>query len=572
MVGWVAVLAAILAFVPATLEGKVTYVTTHGVSMLPRFHAGDLAVLTPTDTYKIGDVAGYDSALLHTVVLHRIVAINGGTYRFKGDHNNFVDPESPTRSQLIGKLWVRMPKGGIVLSWFGDPLHLVLLALGILALTGAGEASLVVRRRRRARVDAGGRRLRPPPACAGRPAPAHPLRSHAGGGGLDWVPYAAPAAAVAVLCGFVGLLAFPHPTTEQATQAIGYTQRVSFSYHGGAPRSATYPTASFSTGDPVFLRLVSAVTVDVGYAVDSKGSLDTRGTIEVDAVISGAGNWSRQLPLYGPVGFSGTRAHAQVRVALDPLIGLQNAVSSETGLPGDQLQVQIVPRIHLTGSVAAQEVDTRFAPALDFTLVPTELSMADAPSVDGPADPSLTPSQAGTVTRSLTRPADLSLLAYRLDVRTARRVAVDGQLLALLLTIGGLVLYLVHRSDGEAVRIQRQYRHRLIDIRHPPSGVGTIVVDVAGIRPLARLAQRNDSFILHYADRTQHGYFVDAGPTIYRYQMERPADAPSRPPGHRRRTSTNRHSRGRLDANGANPVGSPTSESPTRRSPASGRR
>jgi signal peptidase I len=163
----VAVLAAILAFVPATLEGNVTYVTTHGVSMLPRFHAGDLAVLTRTDTYKVGDVAGYESALLHTVVLHRIIAVNGGSYRFKGDHNNFVDPESPTRAQLIGKLWVRIPKGGVVLSWFGDPLHLVVLALAILALTGAGEASRVARRRRRARLDAGGRRLPPPAAARG---------------------------------------------------------------------------------------------------------------------------------------------------------------------------------------------------------------------------------------------------------------------------------------------------------------------------------------------------------------------------------------------------------------------
>jgi hypothetical protein len=375
---------------------------------------------------------------------------------------------------------------------------------------------------------------------------------------------------VAVLSGFVGLLAYPRPTTQEATQAIAYTQRVSFSYHGRAPRSATYPTASFSTGDPVFLHLVSALTVDVGYAVDSKGSLDTGGTLEVDAVISGAGSWSRQLPLYGPADFSGTRAHAQMRLALDPLIGLQKAVSAETGLPADQLQVQIVPRIHLTGSVAGQDVDTRFAPTLAFTLVPTELTMADAPSVNGPADPSLTPSQAGTVTRRLTRPADLSLLAYRLDVRTARRVAVDGELIALLLAIGGVVVYLVRRADGEAVRIQRQYRHRLIDIRHPPSGAGVIVVDVAGIRPLARLAQRNDSFILHYADQTHHGYFVDAGPTIYRYQMERPADAPSRPPGHRRRTATNRHRRGRPDGAETNPAGTPTSGNPTSGSPTSG--
>jgi len=554
VVAWVAVLAAILAFVPATLEGNITYVTTHGVSMLPRFHSGDLAVLRRTDTYKVGDVAAYNSDTLHTVVLHRIVAIDDGTYRFKGDHNNFEDPESPTRAQLIGKLWMRIPKGGIVLSWFGDPVHLMLLAVAILGLTGAGEASLVAKRRRRVRMDAAGPRAASPASSRhGRPAAAQPLRSHAREGDSDWWHYGVPAVAVAALSGLVGLLAYPHPTTRQTTQPVGYTQRASFSYHGSAPQSATYPTGTFGTGDPVFLHLVTSVTLDVGYVVDSTAPLDTHGSIEVDAVVSGAGNWKRQLLLQPPTDFTGTRTHAEVELALDPLLALQKAVSVETGLPADQLQVTIVPRIHLIGSVADRSLDSRFAPALDFTLVPTELSLADAPSVTGPADPSLTPSQPGTVTRTLIVPADVSLLAYRLDVRTARRFAAGGGLAALVLAIAGLVLYRVHRADTEPVRIQRHYRHRLIDIRRPPSSTGTIVVDVAGIRPLARLAQRNDSFILHHADQTQHSYFVDAGPTIYRYQPERLGDTSARPAGHRRRSSagSNRHRRGHLDRDGA---------------------
>ncbi len=225
MVAWVAVLAAILTVVPATLEGDVTYVTTHGVSMLPRFHSGDLAVLTRTDTYKVGDVAGYESALLHTVVLHRIIAVNGGTYRFKGDHNTFEDPESPTQAQLIGKLWVRIPKGGIVLSWFSDPLHLILLAVALLGVTGATEAARSRRRRRRARLDASGSRSPSSPASRPRRPAAPPARSHSGGG-ADWMPYAAPAVALAVLSGLAALLAYPAPTQRTGTQTVPYTQRV----------------------------------------------------------------------------------------------------------------------------------------------------------------------------------------------------------------------------------------------------------------------------------------------------------------------------------------------------------
>jgi len=548
VVAWVAVLAAILTVVPATLEGDVTYVTTHGVSMLPRFHAGDLAVLTRTDSYKVGDIAAYNSAEIHTVVLHRIVAIDDGTYRFKGDHNTFEDPESPTQAQLIGKLWVRIPKGGIVLSWFSDPLHLVLLAVALLGLTGASEASRSRRRRRRARLDAGGSRSpSSPPSRPGRSA-APTVRSHSGGG-ADWMPYAAPAVALAVLSGLAGLLAYPHPTHRTGTQTVTYTQQVSFSYHGTAPLSATYPTGTFSTGTPVFLRLVTSVDLGVDYTVDTRAPLATRGSVQVFAVISGSGNWSRQLALQPAVDFVGSRVHSAVRLDLDPLLALQNAVSAETGLPADQLSVAIIPRVHLTGTIAGQSVDTDFAPALDFTLLTSEFSLADAPSVVGAADPSLTSSQPGTVTRTVTLPAQVSIIAYRLYVKTARRVAVGGGLTAILLAIGGIVLYRVHRSDAEPVQIERNYHYRLIDIRHPPSGAGTIVVDVAGIRPLARLAQRNDAFILHHSDRTQHSYFVDVGPTIYRYQPERSGDAPARPAAHRRRGSAppNRHRRRRPD-------------------------
>ncbi len=299
----------------------------------------------------------------------------------------------------------------------------------------------------------------------------------------------------------------------------------------------------------MFLRLVTSVDLGVDYTVDTRAPLATRGSVQVFAVISGSGNWSRQLALQPAVDFTGSRVHSSVRLDLDPLLALQNAVSAETGLPADQLSVAIIPRVHLTGTIAGQSVDTDFAPAVDFTLLPSEFSLADAPSVAGPADPSLTPSQPGTVTRKLTLPAQVSILSYRLYVKTARRVAVGGGLTAILLAIGGLILYRMHRSDAEPVQIERNYHYRLIEIRHPPSGAGTIVVDVAGIRPLARLAQRNDSFILHYADQTHHGYFVDAGPTIYRYQPERSGDVPTRPAAHRRRGSNppNRHRRRRPD-------------------------
>ena len=55
------VLAAVWLFWPSALGGGTTYVATHGNSMEPGFHTGDLAILRPADRYAVGDVVAYRS-------------------------------------------------------------------------------------------------------------------------------------------------------------------------------------------------------------------------------------------------------------------------------------------------------------------------------------------------------------------------------------------------------------------------------------------------------------------------------------------------------------------------------
>ena len=102
----------LVALRPTAIGGSTRYVVTSGVSMEPRFHTGDLALVRPAGQYKVGDIVAYCSTLLRTVVLHRIHAIDGNTYVFKGDNNDFLDPVHPTRAELLGKLWLHIPGGG----------------------------------------------------------------------------------------------------------------------------------------------------------------------------------------------------------------------------------------------------------------------------------------------------------------------------------------------------------------------------------------------------------------------------------------------------------------------------
>ncbi|HTW11472.1 MAG TPA: signal peptidase I, partial [Solirubrobacteraceae bacterium] len=136
----VAVVSALLAglaaviwfyFAPIGLGGGTGYVITHGVSMEPLFHTGDLAIVRAASTYKIGEIVAYHSSLLHEVVLHRIVAIHDGRYTFKGDNNDFFDPVHPTRSQLIGRLWIHLPHVGLILEKLRTPVGAAALAVAI---------------------------------------------------------------------------------------------------------------------------------------------------------------------------------------------------------------------------------------------------------------------------------------------------------------------------------------------------------------------------------------------------------------------------------------------------------
>ena len=130
--------------------------------MLPRYHAGDLVILRKEPSYHVGEVAAYHNEQLHAIVLHRIVAIRGTRYVFKGDNNSWVTTFEPTKSQIVGARWLHLPEAGRLLLDLRTPIVAALL-LGVLWLYSFWSPSGSRRRRRRHRH---GRRHRVPNAHA----------------------------------------------------------------------------------------------------------------------------------------------------------------------------------------------------------------------------------------------------------------------------------------------------------------------------------------------------------------------------------------------------------------------
>jgi signal peptidase I len=140
VLGAAAAAAAWSLAAPPALGGKTSLAIVDGNSMVPTFERNDLVFLRPSSTYHVGDVVAYHSALLHRVVLHRVVSVHGGRYTFKGDNNNFLDPEHPTRSAFIGKRWFSVPAIGRPAALLHTPWIAAVLA-GLLVLAwGLGGA------------------------------------------------------------------------------------------------------------------------------------------------------------------------------------------------------------------------------------------------------------------------------------------------------------------------------------------------------------------------------------------------------------------------------------------------
>jgi signal peptidase I len=498
---------------PSQIGGSTQYVVTDGISMRPAFHTGDLALVRPAAQYRVGDVVAYHSTLLRVVVLHRIIGHTGDHYIFKGDNNNFVDPIPPVRSQLVGKLWLHIPNGGLVLHWLHTPLvaALIVVVFGLLVLLTAGEGRRR-RRRRQRRANSPGTQG-PPPMTTTQ----NRLRSPGNLTGILTV-----SAIAALLFVVLGAIAFSRPLDRQSTARTPYTQQVRFSYHASAPAGAVYPTGIVATGDPIFLQLVHRVRFNVDYGLTTTASHQLGGTEQVFLTITGPTGWSRSMPL-GPLRrFGGVAARTQVTVDLPSVQSLINRVQQLTGVPAAAgYTLAVAPQVHIRGELAGQAIDTSFAPTLSFQLSSLQLQPAglSSPAAGSSVRAAFAPSRPGTVATSTRSPNSLAMLGHALPVAALRLAAVIAFLLCAGLTVFAAVARRLTPSD-EATRIQAEYPHLIVPVVLGPDGLGGAPVDVPTIAALARLAQSGQRLILHSRDNSRDTYLVNDEGTIYRYRAD----------------------------------------------------
>jgi signal peptidase I len=477
-------------FAPTQLGGSTSYVETYGTSMEPHYHAGDLAVVRSASSYHVGEIVAYRNAMLGDhIVLHRIIRIVDGRYYFKGDNNNFVDSYQPTRSGLVGRLWVHIPAAGRYLAWLHGP-HLFLvggLGLVVLMLLGAGVGGKRLRQRRQ------------PTATNGFSFGALPI-----------------GAAVLALA-FAGLaaLSYTRPLSTTVAKPGLYTQTGTFSYRAVAPAgAAVYGSTTVTTGQPIFLKLVHAVNFNFAYAFSSSAAHGAAGTIALNAQVIGSNGWKRTLHLVAPTRFSGDHASVAGSLNLRSLSALVERVDALSDVNGGTYTLTLLPSVAVQGVVAGNALHDDFAPKLALLLDPNQLQLQPG-NAAGPGA-ALTQSTSGSGTVKAEN--KLSLLKLKLSVSLARRISLYGGAAALLLLLAGILMGLRSRTLDEHVRIERLYGDLIVPVEALPAEPAASVIKTSSIDGLARVAEQAGRMIMHLEHAGLHTYVVEDGGVRYTYE------------------------------------------------------
>jgi signal peptidase I len=510
---------------PTQVGGSASYVVTHGTSMEPRFHTGDLAIVRSQSSYHVGEVVAYHNHQLHTIVLHRIIGREGDKYIFKGDNNDFVDPEHPLASQLIGSLWIHIPGAGVRLQSIRSPAVMGgLIFVGILLLFGGAFTQR--RRQRHRQRRAGGSIMDSSPHLPRRPGA--PVVAVLTIGLLALLPFLV-----------LALLAFTRPLTTSRVVNIPYKQSGKLSYSADQAPGPAYPAGRASTGEPLFTNVLPAVGVRFDYRFESASKHTVAGKASLSAKITSTSGWHTTLALGAPTYFRGDHALVTGTLDLGSLVALMQSVETTTKVRGTYA-FTITPHVNADGRVGQTPLKATFAPEIKFSVVEGEIKpegTAESPGAIGSAGKAsssssgssasnqFAPSSSGSVTGSQQEPTALPLGIVRPSDATMRAVALGaiaiilGVLLATLALLRANAARFAPRQRDEGASILARYRHLIVPVARVWPLPGVPVIDVSDIDALVRIAEHYERSILYEAPPEGESFWVTDESGQFRYTV-----------------------------------------------------
>jgi signal peptidase I len=489
-----ALAVAWFAFAPAQLGGTVTYVSTHGQSMEPKMHQGDLVLVRAADDYRVGDVIAYRSKSLDRIILHRIIRSDGDRFVTQGDNNDWIDSDEPTIDDVVGKMWLKAGGIGSIAQNLRTPTAIALIG----ALSALAWFAMSNRTKRETDWSEGRTMsLRLP---------------------REILSYALAAlGAFALVTGF----AYARPLTTSEEAQTPYKHTGSFTYSATAPRGPVYEDGEITTGEPVFLRLADEVDVSFTYELRSALETEVGGKAKLDVQIGDPSGWNRTFELAAQKNFDGTAVTLNGTIDIAKIRDLIGRVERATSMPRDLYPVSIVPTIDVSGRIGGQEVGERFSPALGMQLDALQLQMTPAgsyaPGAEPTADP-LAPSMEGSISDSDLVAASVELLGVEIEVETLRTLGLLGLIAS---ALAAAALFYASRTGGDArARFASSHSELLVPVTPSTLDAYDKIVEVTDPDALVAMADRRDRMILTFERNGVDHYVLDQDGVAYVARVE----------------------------------------------------
>ena len=488
---------------PVQFGGQSSYIMVAGASMEPSLHYGDLVVVHQEQTYDVGDIVTYSHPTIGPVI-HRIIERAGDTYTFKGDNNDWIDSYKPTAAELIGKSLIHIPGAAKLLQKLRSSSGIVLLSLviGFMVLLTFSRNSLLGDEQPKKDEQTVTKRSKP----------------------LSFSVYLEGTlfALFALLLGAIllGFFAFINPLTQSVPADIPYDHRGAFSYKGiGSP--GVYDQGKIESGDAIFHALTHEFDLTFNYQLSTPEIKNLDGNYQILLEVSEPNGWRRQIELAPVTEFQGDSFSTEVTINLGTILTLIERLKTNTTFTRQVFNVDIIPEVHVQGSLGDQTFEDTFVPILNFQLDDTQLYLAgSSPFAEGTDH--LNPVHSGFLPRQQQVPATLNILGLKPTVQTARWIAGVAFGVSLLVIAAILVPFLRASIQSPSEKIRIQFNEILLDIRELPVKTACEVIELDRFEDLAKLAEKTGSMIFHHVEANQHTYLLQDGDITYRFLLAEP--------------------------------------------------
>lgn len=515
-------LAAWVVFAPIPMGGNAAYIIVNGISMEPNFHLGDLVVVRSSSHYKVGDIVVYQNqGMGGKNVFHRIIELNLDRYILKGDNNSWIDTYQPTKKEVIGELWIYIPRGGKLLEKVRTPLGMAVSAGGLglfLVMSFFPERRKGKNQMNRASIrewiTATSKKIasffaKRPQA---NPTPRkQPDRQSSDSGNISDILFFT-LGIIAFSSLLLAIVSFSRPAFRTVIDNVSYQHLGAFSYSTTAPQGV-YDANAIKSGDPIFPKLTCKVDISFQYVLIAEQVKNIAGTYQLTATIADPlSGWKRTVPLQDVTPFSESSSTANTELDLCRIESMVQSFEENSAASPGSYELTISPQVSISADIEGRKLQDAFNNGLVFRYDRNQFYILENPENDP-----FNPTESGSLGRERKEADTLSIFGLEMGIPALRifsPLALAGSLVGMSL----LWRTLQRLSENNRVEfIRTKFGSMLVDVQKTKLGTSKSLIEVSSIEDLAKLAERYNVMILHETQGNSHIYYVQAEISTYRF-------------------------------------------------------